>query len=607
MEMVAEKAQGQYRLLPIGDIVASPLNPRKVFEQSALDELAESIAAHGLQQPIVVRPRDPQPDRYDNSISPENIEARRYSILDMQRTNDGEHALTVAHIEGYEAAQEWCRLLNSAHYEIIMGERRYRACLQAGLVQIPAIVRNDVTTEDKHLELALIENLHRRDIDPIEAARGYKVLNGMGYSYNDVAKMVNLSQPSIANAVRLLELPDAVLRYVQAGQLGATHARALIKYAAFPEFLAAIVPKVIEMRLTTHDLEKELPYFVLDAANKAGAIHMFGYDEPFEVEEICKKCPFLAYAKIGYNSVCLNPAHYKQLAKEAKAALKEQNDALITAAKADPNKIPKIASMKWGTYREIFTGRPAPCGCTDACPCRSVAKDHAGAIVSICMDPARYDGFEAARRKAEEEEHREECEAITDEAMDLLSGFRSLDCSVELVGLLTDPFFAHVTKPDFVAAATRLGISAKKNGAGPPIEELIGEGDGPPHYRRRLSAINLLVLTVGTKFMQEGREAAAWHGGRCRQMEPFIRAAKERQSLVPPEIETFLAATSSPASKREFRDCVRCKGMMMKKAYRDDKGENRYRWECGCGAITPIAVAQDTGPALLAKPEALPA
>ena len=159
--------------LPIGAIVANPRQPRQVFDEDALAELAASIEAVGLLQPVVVR-----------------------------RSVGGQ-------------------------YELIMGERRWRACQLAGIDVIPAIVRD--TSDDDLLRDALIENLHREQLNPLEEAAAYQqLLDDFSATHDQLARRVGRSRPHISNTIRLLNLPVAVQKRVAAGVLSAGHARALL-------------------------------------------------------------------------------------------------------------------------------------------------------------------------------------------------------------------------------------------------------------------------------------------------------------------------------------------------------------------------------------------
>ncbi len=159
--------------IPVGAITPNPRQPRQVFDEETLEELAASIGAVGLLQPVVVR-----------------------------RVMPG-------------------------HYEIVMGERRWRACERAGLSQIPAIVRE--TPDDDMLRNALIENLHREQLNPLEEAAAYQqLLEDFSATHEELARRVGRSRPHISNTIRLLGLPAGVQKRVAAGVLTAGHAKALL-------------------------------------------------------------------------------------------------------------------------------------------------------------------------------------------------------------------------------------------------------------------------------------------------------------------------------------------------------------------------------------------
>ena len=168
-----EQAGGGEELLRISAIEPDKNQPRKNFDQAALEELAASIKEHGLIQPIIVSPID------------------------------GER------------------------YRIIAGERRWRASRLAGLEEIPALVRDYTTQEIR--EISLIENLQREDLNPIEEALGYRnLIETYGMTQEKVAQTVSKSRSAVANTMRLLALPEQILDFIKTGELSAGHARALL-------------------------------------------------------------------------------------------------------------------------------------------------------------------------------------------------------------------------------------------------------------------------------------------------------------------------------------------------------------------------------------------
>jgi len=170
---VDEPEESELQTLPITKVEPRQDQPRELFDEQALQELSDSIAQYGLIQPITVRK------------------------------------------------------LDSGYFQIIAGERRWRAARLAGLSEVPCRV---IEADDRRTaELALVENLQREDLNPLEEARGYRALiEEYGLTQEDTARSVGKSRPAVANAMRLLSLCPAVLEYVEKGQLSAGHARALV-------------------------------------------------------------------------------------------------------------------------------------------------------------------------------------------------------------------------------------------------------------------------------------------------------------------------------------------------------------------------------------------
>jgi ParB family chromosome partitioning protein len=168
-----EVAGAYFDEIPLTSITPNPRQPRQIFDEEALAELADSIKAVGLLQPVVVRKAGPD------------------------------------------------------SYEIVMGERRWRACQLAELPSVPAIVRQTADTD--LLRDALIENLHRQQLNPLEEAAAYQqLLDDFEATHEELARRVGRSRPHITNTIRLLNLPPGVQRRVAAGVLSAGHARALL-------------------------------------------------------------------------------------------------------------------------------------------------------------------------------------------------------------------------------------------------------------------------------------------------------------------------------------------------------------------------------------------
>ena len=186
--------------VPIGQIFPNPYQPRKSFDEAALEELSASIAQYGVLQPLLVSP-----------------------------TEDG-------------------------RYLLIAGERRLRASRMAKLTEVPVII-SDYTTQ-QIAEIALIENLQREDLNAIEEASGYKLLmERYNMTQEQVAKRVGKSRPAIANALRLLNLPEPVLEMVEEGEVSPGHARALLSFDD-PQRMMDVAQKVRTGKYSVRDIER---------------------------------------------------------------------------------------------------------------------------------------------------------------------------------------------------------------------------------------------------------------------------------------------------------------------------------------------------------------
>ena len=186
--------------LKIMDIEPNRDQPRKIFDEDALAELADSIAKHGVIQPLLVRP---MPD---------------------------------------------------GSYQLVAGERRWRASRMAGLTEVPVVIKE--LSDDAAMALALIENLQREDLNAIEEAQGIKALmDTLSLTQDEAAERVGKSRPAVANALRLLKLPDSVIALVSDGKLSPGHARALLGFKDEQDIIET-ADLIIEKGLTVRDVEK---------------------------------------------------------------------------------------------------------------------------------------------------------------------------------------------------------------------------------------------------------------------------------------------------------------------------------------------------------------
>lgn len=191
---------GKAVTLPIGEIEPNREQPRKAFDDEALAELSASIAQHGVLQPLLVRP------------------------------------------------------MSGGGYQIVAGERRYRASRMAGLTELPAVIRE--LSDKEAAQLALIENLQREDLNPMEEALGFqKLMESYGLTQEETAHIVNKSRPAVANALRLLNLPEEVTAMVADGTLSAGHARAILSFA--PELQVETAKNAARSGASVRELERQ--------------------------------------------------------------------------------------------------------------------------------------------------------------------------------------------------------------------------------------------------------------------------------------------------------------------------------------------------------------
>ncbi|MBR0413185.1 MAG: ParB/RepB/Spo0J family partition protein [Eubacterium sp.] len=186
--------------LPINDIIPNKDQPRKTFDEAALEELAESIRLHGVLQPLLVRP------------------------------------------------------LTTGGYQLVAGERRLRASRMAELKEVPVIIKELDDTEA--MQIAIIENLQREDLNPIEEAEGLQALiDKCGFTQEEAAASVGKSRPAITNSLRLLKLPESVREMTKDGTISAGHARALLAFES-EALILEVADQIVSKKLTVRDVEK---------------------------------------------------------------------------------------------------------------------------------------------------------------------------------------------------------------------------------------------------------------------------------------------------------------------------------------------------------------
>ena len=194
-----QKEENGVRMIRLSEVEPNPDQPRKIFDTEPLEALAESISQHGVIQPVVVRPKD-------------------------------------------------------GMYMIVTGERRWRAARMAGLSEIPVII---IEADDKKAaELALVENIQRKDLNPVEEARGYAALiDEFSYTQEEIAKKIGRSRSAVTNSLRLLDLPPKALDYLASGELSEGHAKVLLSLKD-SEKIENAAATVVSKGLSVRDTEK---------------------------------------------------------------------------------------------------------------------------------------------------------------------------------------------------------------------------------------------------------------------------------------------------------------------------------------------------------------
>lgn len=192
--------KGDIIKLKVSEIEPNRNQPRKDFDEESLAELADSISQHGVLQPLLVRP------------------------------------------------------ISDGGYQIVAGERRWRACRMAGISEVPVVIKE--LSDVQVMELALIENLQREDLSVVEEAEGYKTLmDKYNFTQEEISKSVGKSRPSITNTLRILNLPKSIIELLREGRISAGHARALLSFKNEEEMMK-VVRLIISKGLSVRDVEK---------------------------------------------------------------------------------------------------------------------------------------------------------------------------------------------------------------------------------------------------------------------------------------------------------------------------------------------------------------
>jgi ParB/RepB/Spo0J family partition protein len=365
-------------------VTANPENPRKEFGALAMKELAESIAQQGLLQPIAVR---------------------RLSVDEL-----GE-------LPAVAAASE------PERYEIILGERRWRAHVALALPTIEAKVYDGVTRAQAKAA-ALIENLQRERMNPIEEAEGFRDLmlsQTPPLTKEQVAEAVGKSRPVVSNALRVLELPAKAVELIREGKLTLAHGVALARFKAWPDAVSVIAEEAAASNLSAAALEKDVP--CENALRKAGLIVVVNRYLIGELPAEVKKHP--AYLKGQYdNYYCFEPSHWQGIIDAQKAEKEAEAERLRKkqeAAAKTPKKIKSLEDLPRAAYRELdadstSADRKLTLALVPEESVHEVAGYDGEGKVQICTRPQLVDRIETEVRTLKGEDRMAKIPALFDEA-----------------------------------------------------------------------------------------------------------------------------------------------------------------------------------------------
>ena len=351
--------------IPLSHICPSPFQSREIFDAAELEELALSIKAYGVQQPVLVR------------------------LLESADEPDGGKAKAKAKTQGLR-------------YELVTGERRWRASKLAGRKVVPALVRplSDLAAA----EIAVIENVQRANLSIIEEARGYKRL-AIQFRLKEerIAKKVGKSPATIKEMLRLLALPSGVQNLLARRQLSAAHGHELLRLAAHPAICEAVALRCLSEKITATALAGNL----LPNANelkRSGLVTELGYTTKFEWRSVCRECPHKALVTAGYTSYCLKPDEWRRKQENAIEAHKQEATRVMEEARQSNDGTVETEQLKPGSYRHLGHVQ-LPAGCSESCPCRSRTCDASDPTepIPICLNPPRFEELRDAERKANEE------------------------------------------------------------------------------------------------------------------------------------------------------------------------------------------------------------
>ncbi len=392
----ARNIRAENTTIAITAVRPSGLNPRRHFDEGGLQELADSIREHGILEPIVAR------------------------------YNDGWH-------------------------EIICGERRWRAAQIAGLTEVPVRVLDDVD-DRKALELALVENLVRRDIDPIEEAEGYRQLQEMGYKVGQIAEKVNRSQEAVSNAMRLLKLPEEVREHISSGKLSPSHGKALAGFVEYPRMLEYKIKQALD-GATTKAVEQAGYDW---NAQCAGAMARVCTSEiGVEAAKECTKCKARRKTEHYDGWLCLNTECLDAKKQAHKATREIELRAEHQIAAGEP--ILRTADMNYSAYVDMAS-QGIPATCSKDCEHRKMALGYSDRMVPVCLKPGCHRTKKSMKTRDENKLRRAGVAAKLAQAQEVVLRPESKEQLVKLAAVACWKTISETPREWVAEEITRLGF-----------------------------------------------------------------------------------------------------------------------------------------------------
>lgn len=370
----------QIVLLPVTSIGPNPFQPRFVFDEAEMLDLVASMRAHGVLQPVTVR------------TAPADAEV------------NGKAAKKV-----------------SPNYQLIAGERRLRACREAGRKTIPAIIRDDLS-DVQAAELALVENVQRSNLNVMEEASAYRrLMLDFRLKEERLAKKVGKSVQTVRDLIKLLALPEGVQTLLATKKLSASHGHELLRLAPHPRICLSVALRCVSDKITATTLAGNLLPNAQEL-KRSGLITELVFATKFDWKSECRECPHKALVSSGYSSFCLRPDEWRKKQDGAIEMQKQEATRVMEEAREQNDGTVEVEKLAPGSYRRLQSVQ-LPAGCSESCACRSETCDSCAPMkrIPVCLNPNHFQELQDAERRANEEARKRRYTQDWNEAVERLT------------------------------------------------------------------------------------------------------------------------------------------------------------------------------------------